>query len=248
MDNFSIEGPRIVFKIPVGDYTLRITETLVNSWIVMILLAAAVIWLGSNLKKIPTTKKQAVAEMAVKFMHGLTDDNLGEGCRSYAPYLAAIFLYTLIGALISLFGFRGVPSDINTTSTMAGMTLCMIMYGNFRYKGAKQYAKGLATPIFLSPLNVMGEFTPVLAMAMRLFGNMSGGAIITALLYGALTAASVGLYHLLGLAGDVFYFNALQVGIPAVLSMYFDLFSGVIQSYVFIMLTMAYVRNARSVD
>ena len=40
------------------------------------------------------------------------------------------------------------------------------------------------------------------------------------------------------------YFHIFQIGVPAALSIYFDFFSGIIQSYVFIMLTMAYVGDA----
>lgn len=246
MDDFSINGPRIVLKIPIGDITIQITETLVNSWIIMIVIIALIIWLGSNLQKVPTTKRQAVAEMAVKFMNNLVDENLGPGLRLYyAPYLSAIFVFILLSALMGLFGFRGVPSDISFTSTLAVMTFSMILYNKIKYNGIGGYLKGLASPAILTPFNILSEFATPVSMAIRLFGNMSGGAIITSLIYAALAGASAAIYGLIGLTAETYYFSFFQVGIPAVLSLYFDLFSGVIQSYVFIMLTMAYIKSGK---
>ena len=79
----------------------------------------------------------------------------------------------------------------------------------------------------------------------RLFGNVAGGMIITVILYAALGSASGALYNLIGIHAEIYYFNIFQIGIPAVLSVYFDLFSGTIQSYVFIMLTMIYIQMGR---
>ncbi len=246
MDNFSIEGPRIVFRLTFGGLTLNITETLFNSWIVMIIISALVIWLGSNLKRVPTTKRQAVAEMAVNFMNKFVDENLGTGLRKYyAPYLTAIFIFILLGSLIGLLGFRAVPSDISFTGSLAAMTFAMILYNKIKYNGIGGYLKGLASPPILTPFNILSEFATPVSMAMRLFGNLSGGGIITALIYTALAAASAALYGLIGLSSEVYYFNIFQVGVPAVLSIYFDLFSGVIQSYVFIILTLAYIKNGK---
>lgn len=245
MDNISIVGPRIVLKIPIGGYTLNITETLFNSWLVMIILVILIIWLGNNLKKVPTSKKQAVAEWAVKFMNKLTDENMGPGNHHYAPYLATVFIYILVGSLISLFGFRGVPADISVTSSLAFVTFAMITYNKLKTNGFVGYLKGLASPAILTPFNIISEVATPVSMAMRLFGNMSSGMVISALVYAALTMVSVLLYGLIGLAGESYIFNIFQVGIPAFLSIYFDLFSSVIQSYVFIMLTMAYVRSAK---
>lgn len=246
MDNFSIEGPRIVLKFTIAGYDLSITETVVNSWIIMIVIIAFVIWLGSNLKKVPTTKRQAIAEMAVNFMNKLIDDNLGSGLRKYyAPYLAGIFMFILLSSLMGLFGFRGVPSDISFTATLAVMTFAMILYNKIKYNGIGGYLKGLATPAILTPFNILSELATPVSMAIRLFGNVSGGAIITSLIYAALAGASAAIYGLIGLTFENYYFSIFQVGVPAVLSLYFDLFSGVIQSYVFIMLTMAYIKSGK---
>ncbi|MCL2054329.1 MAG: F0F1 ATP synthase subunit A [Oscillospiraceae bacterium] len=242
----SVEGPRIVLKILIGDYTLYVTETIVNSFIVVALLSLLAVWLGSGLKKNPDSKKQAFAEMFVSFMNKLTDENLGAGCRIYAPYLAGLFLFIFIGAIIGLVGLRGIPSDISVTATLALMTACMIFYNSVKSNTFVGHFKGLASPPFMLALNILGEFTTPASMAIRLFGNVSSGSIITALIYAALTGASVAVYKLLGMAFDTYYFNIFQVGVPAVLSIYFDLFAGCVQAYVFINLTMAYIRNAGS--
>ena len=86
------------------------------------------------------------------------------------------------------------------------------------------------------PLNILSEIATPVSMSFRHFGNIAGGMVITTLLMGALSALSTALHLPIPL---------LQIGIPGVLSLYFDLFSGCIQAFIFSMLTMAYVGSAR---
>lgn len=124
------------------------------------------------------------------------------------------------------------------------MTFVLITYTKLKYNGVGGYFKQ-----FINPLNIIGEVATPVAMALRLFGNVSGGMIITLILYIALGSASGALYNLMGIPPiesiNGYVFNIFQIGIPAVLSIYFDLFSGAIQSYVFIMLTMAYIKMGK---
>ena len=99
---------------------------------------------------------------------------------------------------------------------------------------------------FILPLNIIGEVATPASMAFRLFGNVAGGMVITGLLYGALGSLSSAL-GLTFEAGSC-AFSVFQVGIPAVLSVYFDLFSGCIQAYIFSMLTMVNVGAAAETE
>ena len=244
----NVTGPGKIVTLTFGDTEIAISETLVTGWIVMIILTALILWLTHDLKVKPTTKRQAAAEWFVTFFENTVRDMMGDKFVYYAPYVATIFCFALVGALISLFGLRSMTVDINCTGTWAAMTFVLITYWKIKNNGILGYLKGYTEPVaVITPINILSEFATPFAMAVRMFGNMAGGMIITTLVYGALTAASQAVYGLLGIT-FLKYFNIFQIGIPAVLSIYFDLFSGVIQSYVFIMLTLAYVGDAAKTE
>jgi F-type H+-transporting ATPase subunit a len=220
----------------------------------MIVIALVCFFLTRKLEKKPTTKRQAIAEYIVNTFNGLVDENLGQGMRAYAPYIAAIFIYAITGAYIGTLGFRNMLVDINVTGTWAAMTFVLITYNNIKVNKLSGYVKGLATPLPMTPMNIISEIASPVSMALRLFANMAVSMLIFIVLYSALGSASDALYNAIGAAissdyvnidPSKSYFNILQIGIPSVLSFYFDFFSGAIQSFVFVMLTMSYIKNAR---
>ena len=98
----------------------------------------------------------------------------------------------------------------------------------------------------LLPFNIISEFATPLSMAFRHFGNIASGSVITGLIYAALAAATHALFGWLpGALGQVLgSIPILQVGIPAIFSIYFDLFSSCLQAFIFCMLTMMYIGSA----
>ena len=109
------------------------------------------------------------------------------------------------------------------------------------------YLKGFTQPIpVMTPFNVLSELATPVSMACRHFGNILSGVVINGLIYGALAVASSALLGLIpGLVGDVLsQIPVLDVGIPAILSVYFDWFSGIMQAFIFCMLTVMYIANA----
>lgn len=233
------QGPKVVFEIG----PVRITETVVTGWIIIVAVLVLCIWFTRGLKKIPDKKRQILAEMFVKFVNGLVKENMGPKMMFYAPYIATLLVYALLGALVSLIGLRSMTADINVTGTWALMTFALITFHKIKANGFGGYLKSFGQPVaFILPLNIVGEVATPASMAFRLFGNVAGGMVITSLIYGALASLSkaVGLSFVAGSWG----FSVFQVGIPAVLSVYFDLFSGCIQAYIFSMLTMVNVGAA----
>ncbi|MDD6679376.1 MAG: F0F1 ATP synthase subunit A [Firmicutes bacterium] len=211
----SINGARILFTIenvPILG-TVHITQTLVVSWLVMLILSALCIWLGSGLKVTNISRKQAVAEMAVtsliKFVHG----NMGEGFDRYIPLVGTIFATSVVSNLISLLGIWSPTADLMTELGWALVVFILITYHKIKSSGIGGYLKGFLDPIFImAPINVMSElFTPI-SMACRHFGNILSGTVISALIYGALTAASYGLLGLLGSVKVVAIFLILVGG------------------------------------
>ncbi|PKM70034.1 MAG: F0F1 ATP synthase subunit A, partial [Firmicutes bacterium HGW-Firmicutes-18] len=107
-----------------------------------------------------------------------------------------------------------------------------------RKKGIGKYLKGFTEPLLpMLPLNIIGELATPISLGFRLFGNIIGGLIIMNLIYSALAALSSMLF------GPAMI-PVFQAGLPAVLHVYFDLFAGVLQSFIFTMLTMVYVSMA----
>ncbi len=237
-----MDGPKVVFTLNILG-GIDITETVVMGWLVILIVLLLSLFLTSNLKKIPTTKRQIVAEMLVNFVNNTVKTAMGDKFLFIAPYIATIMTYSLLGSLISLVGLRPVTADLNTTLGMALVTFAMITYYKVKVNGFGGYIKGYASPIALmTPLNIISEIATPLSMAFRMFGNIAGGTIITSMLYMGLEAASraVGLSFSFG----GFELHAVQVLIPAILSLYFDLFTGCIQAYIFAMLTMVNVSIA----
>ncbi len=179
--------------------TVQITQTLVVSWLILILISALCIWLGSGLKVTGISRKQAVAEMLytslVKFVHG----NMGTGFDRYIPLVGAIFITSIVSNLISLLGIWSPTADLMTELAWALVVFVLITYHKIKASGIGGYLKGFLDPIFvMAPINVMSElFTPI-SMACRHFGNILSGTVISVLIYAALTAASSALFGLLG--------------------------------------------------
>ncbi|MGN0666213.1 MAG: F0F1 ATP synthase subunit A [Huintestinicola sp.] len=236
-------GPR---KMITFDNGFTISETVVTGWLLIIVLFILIKWLTSDLKVVPTSKKQILAEWFVTFFNDLVKDNMGKKMVHFAPYIATIFTFALTGSLISVLGFRSMTVDINCTGTWAALTLILITFYKIKSNGFGGYLKSFAQPVaVITPINILSEVATPTAMALRIFGNISSGMIISSIVYAFLTLLSHAVYNAIGLQIEALnYFSVFQIGIPAVLSIYFDFFSGVIQSYVFIMLTMAYVGDA----
>lgn len=240
--NIEVQGPKRMITLIGADGTqlFTISESVVTGWLVILIVLAVCLILTRNLQKVPTSKRQCAAEYIVETVNNMIGANMGSDSMAYAPYIAAVFAYILFGTLISMIGFRSITADISVTGSLALMTFVLITYTKIRSHGIGKYLLS-----FVNPLNIISEVATPVAMALRLFGNVAGGMIITVILYAALGAASGSVYNLLGFTADAYYFNIFQIGIPAVLSIYFDLFSGAIQSYVFIMLTMAYIKMGK---
>lgn len=245
-----ISGARVFFTIPtnipiLGD--LQISETLVVSWIVMALITGLCIWLTHDLKVEKISKRQAVAEMLVEMANKFVIGNAGEKFRKLIPFVAALFATSVVSNLISLIGLRSPTADLSTEAAWAIVVFIMITAQKIKTSGIGGYLKEFTTPIaVMTPFNVLSELATPISLACRHFGNILSGVVINALIYGALALASSKLLGLLpGMLGGVLsQIPILSVGLPAITSVYFDWFSGVMQAFIFCMLTVMYIANA----
>ena len=190
--DISINGAKIlkVIELPlIGE--IRITQTVAMSWVVMLIISALCIWLGSGLKVKGISRKQAVAEMAVTSLIKFVRGNMGTNFDRYIPLVGTIFITSVISNTISVLGFWSPTADLMTELGWALVVFVLITYHKIKSAGFGAYLKGFLDPLFiLAPINVMAEcFTPI-SMACRHFGNILSGTVISALIYGALTAAT----------------------------------------------------------
>ena len=197
----SINGARILHtfeNVPIFG-TVQLTQTLLVSWLVVVIISALAIWLGSGLKVTGITRKQAVAEMVYTALVNFVRGNMGPNVDRYIPLVGAIFISSLVSNLISLLGIWSPTADLMTELAWGLLVFVLITYHKIKASGLGGYLKGFLDPIFvLLPINIMSEcFTPV-SMACRHFGNILSGAVISTLIYAALTAASNALFGALG--------------------------------------------------
>ena len=200
------------------------TETLISTWVVMgILIALAIVvrLRVSSFKGVPKGF-QNIIETLVELMSGFAKDNMGAELEGLGGYFFSIFGFILLSNYSGLFGLRPPTADLATTAALALMSFFMI-HAVGLYKRRGKYFKDLLDPLPLFlPLNIISEVSKPISLAFRLFGNMLCGVIIMGLIYGMLPMA-------------------LRILIPDILHVYFDVFVGALQAFIFTVLSMTFI-------
>jgi F-type H+-transporting ATPase subunit a len=210
-----------VFTIPIFG-GIPIAESVVVTWIIMAALTLLSICFVRNLKVENPGKKQQVLEMAVGGLYSFFDDLIGEEGRRYVPYLISVAIYIGVANLIGLLGLKPPTKDLNTTAALAIISIVLIEYAGFHRKGLKGFIKGFAEPVaIIAPINILELFIKPLSLCMRLFGNVLGAFVVM---------------ELIKLLVPAF--------LPIPFSMYFDIFDGLIQAYVFVFLTALFIKES----
>lgn len=237
-----ISGPRIFFVLKTPIQELPITESQIHSWLVILSILGLCLYLTHGLCVKAQSRRQLVAEWIVEKTEALVRNNMGKYFAGFAPFIGAILALSAFSSLLSLVGLYPPTSDLNVVGGWALLTFFLITYYKFK-AGPLHYLKSFAQPVpFLTPLNIISEVATPVSMAFRHYGNILSGSIISVLVAAALQGLSaMVLGWLPGVLGDIPF---LQIGIPAVLSVYFDVFSGCLQAFIFAMLTMLYTASA----
>jgi len=235
-------GIHVAKVINIGGLEIWITETMINTWIicaVLILIAFIINRSIRNPKKVPTGL-QNVVEFIVDTLDNFIGVSMGKHAPRFVNFYSGMFLFLLAANLSGLFLGPGIlfygivdgtpfdfmrppTADIATTFALSFTTFFMIESFGIYALGLKGWAKGLASPAPLTPLNIIGELANPISLSFRLFGNILGGSII------------MGLYY------NLPWFAML--GIPSALHFYFDVFAGVLQAFIFVMLSMTFVSS-----
>lgn len=210
--------------------TLHITTTHISILIVMIVLFAFAIAANRAIKKADPNKVPGpflnVVELLVESLDNLVVSNMGaKQAPKFANYIGTLAAFIFFSNISGLFGLRPPTADFGVTLPLALVTWVLIQYNGFKYQKFGKI-KGLFEPIFLFfPINLISEFSTPISMSLRLFGNVLSGTVMLTLIYGLLPKVATLIW-------------------PAALHAYLDLFSGAIQTFVFIMLTMVFVADA----
>lgn len=241
-EGMNVTGARIYFVIPLPIQDFPVTESQLNSLGVMMSLFFFCRYLTHGLEERPRLKRQLVAEWAVEKVDGLVKENMGATFAGYAPFVIAILGLSACSSLMSLFGLYPPTSDLNVVMGWAILVFVLILYYKTRC-GIGYYLKGFLEPVpVLAPINVISEFATPISMGFRHYGNVLSGTVVSGLVAFALGSLSQMLFSFLpGFLRDIPF---LQVGLPALLSVYFDLFSGCLQAFIFAMLTMLNISGA----
>ena len=207
-------------------FGLKISETMIITWVVMlIIILAAVIIRIFVLKNFKTVPKgiQNILEMFVNFCEKFTNSTLEKRGASFAAYIFTIAVMIVTTSLVELFGFRAPATDINFTIALALMSFVLINAFGVYYTGIFGRLRWFVKPkAFMLPINIVTHAVIPVSLSFRLFGNMFAGLVVMDLLY------------------SVTY---LAIGIPALLSIYFNLFHVGIQTYIFLVLTLSFMEE-----
>ena len=227
-DGISITGAQIYFTIPMPIQDLPITAAQVNSCAVLISLLGLCLYLTHGLAVRPQSKRQLAAEWIVEKVNALVEDNMGKRFMNYAPFVAAIMGISAFSSLSSLLGLFPPTSDVNIIAGWAILVFVLITYYKLK-AGVWNYVKGFFEPIpVFAPFNIIGEIATPVSMSFRHYGNVLSGVVIASLIGSALQGLS----------------KMVLGWLPGILSLYFDVFSGCLQAFIFAMLTMLYISTA----
>ena len=195
---------------------LPFDESCVVTWIIMAVIVLFCFLMTRNLKVTNISKRQAAIEWIVLKLESFVGNMVGEEGKGYVPYLITILLYISLANIAGVFGFKPPTKTLNVTAALALMSIVVVQIAGVRAKGGIGWLK-----TYRNPINILDLFTRPLSLCMRLFGNVLGAFVIMMILEAV-----------------------VPVVLPAVFSLYFDFFDGILQAYVFVFLTGIYIKEA----
>lgn len=164
-----------------------------------------------------------LCESFVKMMNGFTKGMLGKRWRALAPYFITLGVFLFAANISGLFGFTPPTVSLSVTFSLGLITFFLIQIFGMKANGVGAHLKDLCSPVLMAPMNIIGEIAVPVSLAIRLFGNILSGSILTILLYSFLGWAAV----------------VITPPIHAI----FDVVFGFIQTFIFVMLTAVNIGN-----
>ncbi len=220
-----------LFQYSFFGHEVWITTSHVCILIVMLIIIGFAIAANRAMKKATEVPSgfQNVVELIVEKLDGVVDGPMGKNAPRFYNYIGTVFIFILLSNISGLLGLRPPTADYGVTLPLGILTFVLIHFNQFKYQKLKDIWVDMCSPLppwlpIWFPINLISEIAVPVSLSLRLFANVLSGTVMMALVYGLLK-----------------WFAVIW---PAALHVYFDLFSGAIQTYVFCMLTMTYINNA----
>ena len=214
-----------VFSFSIGSFKVTFDEATVVTWIIIAVLTILAIFLTRNFKvEGEISRRQAFMELCYEKAENFFKGIMGPKVEKYIPWLMSVVLFIGVSNIIGLFGFKPPTKSMQVTAALAITSIVLIEYAAFKDKGVGGRLKAFTKPVWIiTPISILEVFTKPLSLCMRLFGNVIAAFTIMELIKAI---------------------PILKVGVPVVLSLYFDIFDGLLQAYIFVFLTALYLQEA----
>ena len=210
----------------IGKFRVDITPEMLIQWAILLILFILAWWSTRDLK-IKPNKKQVIVESIYETVKNLVYENVGEKYKDLIPFIGSMAVYLLLMNLVGLVGVVPPTKSFSVTVGLAAISFVVVQGYAIKKHGFGSYLKGYTQPIpMMLPINILERVTLPISLALRLFGNVLAATFIIELVYESLSKVAW----------------AAQLVIPVALHGYFDIFDGVIQMVIFIMLTMINIK------
>ncbi len=217
----SLLSNEVAFEIPLLG-GIEVHQSIVVTWVIMAVLTLTAFIFTRNLQIVPTTKRQLFIETVVGFINNLIGGLVGKDGKRYVPFIGTVLIYLAAANTVGIIGITPPTKDLNITCALAILSILLIEYAGIAARGIGGWCKGFSEPMsVMIPINILEIGLRPLSLCLRLFGNILGGFLIMELIK-----------------------STVPLLVPIPLSLYFDIFDGLIQAYVFILLTSLFVSEA----
>lgn len=203
-------------------------DQVISSIIITIVLSIIFIIVGFKIKKVKPEDKTPVwlipFIILVDLINKMTKENVGKFWKAYAPYFLTLAIFLCVSNISGIFGLSSPTSYLLVNAALAIITFFIIQVTGIVSNGIKNYSKSFFEPVFLLfPINIIGEITLPVSLALRLMGNIMSGAVLSKIIFGLLGWFAIPFLPV---------YNAI-----------FDIFFGVVQTAVFLLLTIIFTGN-----
>ena len=197
-------------------------ESVIVTLFISILLLVLGLVLTSGFRVENPSRRQLAVESFVLWLQKFYEGPLGPKGKSYVPYMMTIACYVALANIFYVFGIKPPTKDLTVTAALAVMSIVLVQMAGIQTKGVKGWLHSFLEPMpAMLPMNILELFIKPVSLCMRLFGNVLGAFIIMCMIEGL-----------------------VRIIVPVPFSLYFDFFDGLIQVYVFTLLTSMYIAEA----
>ena len=199
-----------------------INESVIVTLFISILLLVLGLVLTSGFRVENPSRRQLAVESFVLWLQKFFEGPLSPKGKRYAPYMMTIACYVALANIFYVFGIKPPTKDLTVTAALAVMSIVLVQMAGIQTKGVKGWLHSFLEPMpAMLPMNILELFIKPVSLCMRLFGNVLGAFIIMCMIEGL-----------------------VRIIVPVPFSLYFDFFDGLIQVYVFTLLTSMYIAEA----